>query len=136
MKGKIAKDKTQIRKKSEIVSFQCFMQAKGTGERQRSIKLDDTKFVVRTRYFPKEKSVGGGQIAMYKEFSKLMEKRFHYSKLTSRSDIDLGLGAGAVASVQDSFEAPSYLFTRLERLKNVDIFLGNQWTSFIYSRYC
>ena len=64
---------------------------------------------------------------MYKEFSKLMEKKFHYSKLTSRSDLDIGLGTSGVASVQDSFEAPSYLFTRLEKLKNVDIFLGNQW---------
>jgi len=127
VKGKIAKGKNQIRNKSELVSFQCFMQAKNSGHKQSKVKLNDTNFVVRTRFFPKTKSEGGVEIAMYKEFSKLMEKRFHYSRLTSRSDINIGLGISGVASDQNSLEAPSYLFTRLEKLKNVDIFLGNKW---------
>lgn len=127
VKGKIAKDKQQIRKKNELVSFQCFMQSKKAGNKQSKVRLNDTRFLVRTRFFKKIEAEGDAQISMYKEFSKLLENRFHYSKLTSRSDINLGLEIGNVFSDQGSLEEPSYLFTRLERLKNVDIFLGNKW---------
>ena len=123
VKGKIAKDKQQIRRKDETVSFQCFMQAKKSGNKKSNVKLNDTKFLVRTRYFQKNES--DSQVSMYKEFSKALENRFHYSKLTSRSDINIEIGNGPID--KSSFDDPSYLFTRLERLKNVDIFLDNKW---------
>jgi len=127
VKGKIAKDKQQIRKKNELVSFQCFMKAKKAGNRQSKVKINDTSFLVRTRYFPKIESESDAQISMYKEFSKLLENRFHYSKLTSRSDINIGLELGNEYGDQNILNEPSYLFARLEKLKNVDIFLGNKW---------
>lgn len=129
VKGKISKDKEQIRRKNELVSFQCFMQTEKSGKRnkKRRVKLNGTKFLVRTRYFPKIESKGDSQISMYKEFSKLLENRFHYSKLTSRSDINIEAEIGVSYGEDRILEDPSYLFTRLERLKNVDIFLGNKW---------
>lgn len=127
VKGKIAKDKQQIRKKNELVSFQCFMQAKKAGYKRSKVRLNNTNFLVGTRYIKKIESEGDAQISMYKEFSKLLENRFHYSKLTSRSDINVGLEIGNMYSDQDLLEDPSYLFARLEKLKNVDIFLGNKW---------
>lgn len=129
IKVKIAKDKQQIRKKSELVSFQCFMQTdkKRKKSRRNKVKLDNTKFLVRTRYFPKIESDGDSQISMYKEFSKVMENRFHYSKLKSRSDINVELNLAQSQDDAELLQAPSYLFTRLEKLKNVDIFLGNKW---------
>lgn len=129
IKGKIAKDKQQIRRKNELVSFQCFMQADKPGYRnkKRTVRLNDTKFIVRTRHFPVIESKGDSQISMYKEFSKILENRFHYSQLTSRSDIKIEIGVDSVPGDIKILEDPSYLFTRLERLKNVDIFLGNKW---------
>jgi len=127
VKGKIAKDKQQIRKKNELVSFQCFMQAKKAGNKQSRVKIDNTRFLVRTRYFPETENEGDAQISMYKEFSKLLESRFHYSKLTSRSDINIGIEIGNVQGDQSILDEQTYLFARLEKLKNVDIFLGNKW---------
>lgn len=129
IKGKIAKDKQQIRKKNELVSFQCFMQTdkKRKKSRRNKVKLDNTKFLVRTRYFPKIESEGDSQISMYKEFSKVLENRFHYSKLKSRSDINVELSLTQSQDDAELLQAPSYLFSRLEKLKNVDIFLGNKW---------
>lgn len=128
-KGKIAKDKQQIRKKNELVSFQCFMQTnnKRKKSRRNKVKLDNTKFLVRTRYFPKIENEGDSQISMYKEFSKVLENRFHYSKLKSRSDISIELNLTQSQGDTELLKAPSYLFTRLEKLKNVDIFLDNKW---------
>ena len=129
IKGKIAKDKQQIRKKNELVSFQCFMQTDKKRKKSRiyKVKLNNTKFLVRTRYFPKIENEGDSQISMYKEFSKVLENRFHYSKLKSRSDINVELNLAQSQDDTELLQTPSYLFTRLEKLKNVDIFLGNKW---------
>lgn len=129
IKEKIAKDKQHIRKKNELVSFQCFMQ--GSKSHKNTLKsktnLSNTDFLVITRYFPKIEHDGDAQISMYKEFSKLLENRFHYSKLTSRSDINIESDLNDNYSDKGLLEEPSYLFSRLERLKNMDIFLGNEW---------
>jgi hypothetical protein len=127
--SKIAKDKQQIRGKNELVSFQCFMQVKAhdSGNVENNLKLKDTSFLVRTRYFPLVEGKGESQISMYREFSKLLENRFHYSQLTSRSDINIATESGAVSDNTGLLEEPTYLFSRLEMLDNVDIFLGNNW---------
>ena len=128
-KSKIAKSKQQIRKKNELVSFQCFMQASAPNQqsKERKLSLEDTDFTVRTRYFPVIENVGESQISMYNEFSKVLEDRFHYSQLTSRSDVEIeGVGSDA-SDKQKYLEEPSYLFSRLDILRNVDIFLGNSW---------
>ena len=128
-KSKIAKNQQQLRKKNEIVSFQCFMQATTPGQQNQINKfsLKDTDFTVATRYFPIHENVGESQISMYNEFSKVLENRFHYSQLTSRSDVKIE-GVSSDASANEKYlEEPSYLFARLDILKNVDIFLGNSW---------
>ncbi|WP_455200552.1 hypothetical protein [Kaarinaea lacus] len=129
VKSKIAKSKQQIRKKNELVSFQCFMQASTSGRLNKTSKFNfkNTDFTVTTRYFPVIENYGESQIAMYNEFSKVLEDRFHYSQLSSRSDVKI---EGVSSDVQDNqkyLEEPTYLFSRLDILKNVDIFLGNSW---------
>jgi hypothetical protein len=129
VKSKIAKSKQQMRKKNELVSFQCFMQANKPSQREKvsEFKFDDTDFTVRTRYFPVVENKGELQISMYNEFSKTLDNRFHYSQLTSRSNVKIE-GMSSDASYNKQFlEQPSYLFSRLDILKNVDIFLGNDW---------
>ena len=129
VKGKIAKNKQQIRKKNEIVSFQCFMRATVPNQKTRISKFQfsNTNFTVTTQYFSGLEKNGENQISMYSEFSKALESRFHYSQLTSRSDVKIE-GVSTEASDNEQFlEQPNYLFTRLDILKNVDIFLGNSW---------
>lgn len=129
IKSKIAKAKQQIRKKNEIVSFQCFMQgAAASKNTKKTFTLDDTQFLVRTHFFELTPGKGESQIAMYDTFSKLMETRFHYSTLSSRTDIMVEKD-GMVTPVvtPTSLDRSTYLLARLEVLKNVDIFLGNNW---------
>jgi hypothetical protein len=127
--GKIAKDIQQRRKKNELVSFQCFMQENAPGDRSlaNTLTLKDTEFVVRTRYFPLIESKGESQISMYRELSRVLEDRFHYSQLTSRSDVNLKGDSGDGPAKGRGLEEPSFLLSRLETLENVDIFLGNSW---------
>ncbi|MGD8641715.1 MAG: hypothetical protein PVG89_13870 [Gammaproteobacteria bacterium] len=127
--NKIAKSKQQIREKNELVSFQCFMRETTPNQRNKTAKLSlkNTDFTVTTRYFPVMENYGESQISMYKEFSKVLEERFHYSQLTSQSDVEIE-GMSSDASDKEKYlEQPSYLFARLDILKNVDIFLGNSW---------
>lgn len=129
VKSKIAKSKQQIRRKNELVSFQCFMQSSNSnrGSKTSTFTLEDTDFTVVTRYFPVIENYGESQIAMYNEFSKVLESRFHYSQLSSRSDVKIEGVSSDAAHNENYLEQPSYLFSRLDILKNVDIFLGNSW---------
>ena len=129
VKNKIAKDKQQIRRKNELVSFQCFMQENEVAGRSKknNVKLKDTNFLVRTRFIPKVEGTGESQISMYKAFSKVLEDRFYYSQLTSRSDFIVKSESGEAPGGKRLLEEPTYLFSRLEVLKNADIFLGNNW---------
>ena len=105
------------------------MQASTPNQKNKKSKfsLEKTDFTVTTRYFPVIGNYGESQIAMYNEFSKVLEDRFHYSPLTSRSDVEIE-GVSSNASDKEKYlEEPSYLFSRLDILKNVDIFLGNSW---------
>ena len=129
VKSKIAKSKQQIRRKNELVSFQCFMQASTPNQLNKvsQFSLQATDFTVTTRYFQVIENYGESQIAMYNEISKVLEQRFHYSPLTSRSDVEIE-GVSSDASGKEKYLAePAYLFSRLDILKNVDIFLGNSW---------
>jgi hypothetical protein len=129
VKSKIAKSKQQLRKKNEIVSFQCFM--KSTGPIQKDsvsrFTLDNTYFTIRTRYFPATKTGGESQISMYNQLAKLLANSFHYSQLTSRSDVKIEGVTDEAPDVEKFLEQPDYLLARLDILKNVDIFLGNSW---------
>ena len=129
VKSKIAKSKQQIRKKNELVSFQCFMRVTTPDHKTKVSKfnIDDSEFTVTTRYFPVLENNSESQISMYNEFSKVLEDRFHYSQLTSRSDVKIEGVSSEAADNEKFLQQPTYLFTRLDILKNVDIFLGNNW---------
>ena len=129
VKSKIAKSKQQMRRKNELVSFQCFMQASMTNQKssRNTFSFKNTDFTVTTRYFPVIENYGESQISMYNELSKALEGRFHYSQLTSRSDVKIEGVSSDASDKQQYLEEPSYLFARLDILKNVDIFLGNSW---------
>ncbi len=118
---------TVLRPKNEVVSFQCFMQEESAESwvSDHQFNLDNTAFTATTRYFPKLSGAGEAQIGMYDELARLLEEDFFYSPLTSRSAMDLQ-GRGSQRNA-NSLNQPSYLLSRLEMLRNVDIFLGNNW---------
>ncbi len=127
--GKDGKENLQVRAKDALVSFQCFMQNEEPKSRtlEQSFKLKQTAFNLKTRYFPKLKGKGESQIAMYNDLAKLLEGSFHYSQFNSRSDIDLEDKQDGGGETAKKLADPNFLFSRLESLKNVDIFLGNDW---------
>jgi hypothetical protein len=127
--AKIAKGKQQIRDKTDLVSFQCFIQSERDDSyvAEHQFNFKSTPFTVRTRHFPKLEGKGESQIAMYNELAKLLEDSFHYSQFSSRSDMDIQGTREQLGRNSKTLEDPKYLFSRLEMLRNVDIFLDNNW---------
>jgi len=127
--SKIAKDKEEIRKTNEIVSFQCLMQQSKFNKKvsENSFKFDGTRFNIKTRNFHPKQSNSESQVATYRELSQLLESDFRYSRLTSRSDISVKDAAAEASDNRRILNGPSFLFSRLDILNNVDIFLGNEW---------
>ena len=127
--SKIAKDKEEIRKTNEIVSFQCLMQQSKFNKKvsQNSFKFDGTRFNIKTRNFHPKQSNSESQVTTYRELSQLLESDFRYSRLTSRSDISVKDAATEASDNRRILNGPSFLFSRLDILNNVDIFLGNEW---------
>ena len=119
----------RLRDKRELVSFQCLMQDdQGAGEvAEQAFDFRNTPFTARTRYFPRFDGRGEAQIAMYNELAKLLEDSFHYSQYSSRSDMDIAGARAELAPDARTLEDPKYLLSRLEMLRNVDIFLDNDW---------
>ncbi|VUD41736.1 hypothetical protein TDB9533_00550 [Thalassocella blandensis] len=136
-KSKIAKNK-RFRSKEEIVSFSCFMQGQKTASREDMLTLHQDKFKVRTYEFKPSSTLGESQIAMYKNFARVMDREFHYTQLSSRSDLALPVSSAEEAdsaapsntSTVDQkayLQNSAYMLARLELLNNIDIFLGNDW---------
>ncbi|WP_144394680.1 hypothetical protein [Pleionea sediminis] len=130
-KNKIAKSEQQLRDKNELVSFQCFMRRDDGKSKtsQTTIELADTQFKVNTRFFPITDDGRDPQILMYKQFSSSMENKFRYTQYNSQSNIKLkDADSESTAITENEFlQQPSYRLTRLEVLKDADIFLGNEW---------
>ncbi|NVJ61101.1 MAG: hypothetical protein HWE27_11970 [Gammaproteobacteria bacterium] len=128
-KSKIAKSEQQLRDKEEIVSFQCFVN-KANGKsttKKKNVVIQGTQFEVPTRYVTFMDSSEDSQIAMYKQVSRLMEDKFRYTQYNSQSELSVNRDPEATASENDFLAQPNYLMSRLEVLKNIDVFLGNEW---------
>ncbi len=139
-KSKIAKNK-RFREKSEIVSFQCFMEGEESIKRkEQTLELKANTFALRTYQFSSSANQGESQISMYKNFAKTLDNEFHYSQISSRSDIEIQQSPTSQegnesqtnlkepGKDQDAYlQSNQYLLARLEILNNIDIFLGNDW---------
>ena len=129
VKTKIAKSKQDLRKVNEVISFQCLIQDEKSRSKvaKKTFSIEENKFTVKTKYFKKLAGKGETEVALYNELSRLLESNFHYSRLSSRSEISTKSSSDEVEENKQLLNKPLYLLSRLEILKNVDIFLGNDW---------
>ncbi|MCB0309505.1 MAG: hypothetical protein KDD48_09050 [Bdellovibrionales bacterium] len=111
---------------TEFVSFHCFME---TAKDQYPTKthvvtLNGTDFVAKELRFPKYPGSATMQLSLYRNLSNLLSDGFHYDKFLSKSGVTLDFDSTErMASLSES----DFRLTRLELLKNTDIFLGHEW---------
>ena len=110
-----------------IVSFQCLMfdaAAEPAPPVERTASLDGEQFEVREARTKPLDSDGASQIRLYKQLAALMAPGFGYGRLTSNQAV----GAAPEESVMaDAFRQPTFFLTRLDLLRDADLFLGNDW---------
>ncbi len=114
----------------DLVSFQCFIAGEDSIEEfsEHEFELSSQKFIATEISVPQKeieelygKSI---QVRLYDPISKLLAPKFVYSQLLSNQAVVVG-SDGAVT--EEMFEHEDYALTRLELLRNSDIFLGNEW---------
>src|SRR5262249_26841100 len=98
-----------------IASFQCLIAGDGQPE-DRTATLDGETFPGREARTPK----GSDQIQMNKALAALFAEGFGYGHLTSNQALD---AAPAEATIAKNFSDPAYLMTKLELLRDADLFL-------------
>ena len=67
---------------------------------------------------------GGSQIRLYKQLAALMAPGFGYGRLTSNQAI---AATPEEAALAETFRQPAFWLTRLDLLRDADLFLGNDW---------
>jgi len=124
------KSEKKIRQPNEIISFQCFIE-KEKGKRldkTYSFQFSGVEFIAREIQFPKLSVRDKMQVFSYTNFSELLAKDFQYDAFVSKAGIEIAEDDSAKIA---ALSQPDYLMTRLELLRNADIFLGHEW---IYQR--
>jgi len=108
-----------------VVSFQCVMF--GGAEQapvEHTVALDGDALAVREVRMAPLGGDGASQIRLYKRLAELFAEGFGYGRLTSAESI----GAKAAdATMVAAFRDPSLLLTKLDLLRDADLFLGNEW---------
>jgi hypothetical protein len=110
-----------------IVSFQCLMfdpAAEPAPPVERSLALDGERLAVREVRMKPLVGDGGSQIRLYKQLAALMAPGFGYGRLTSNQAIG---AAPEEAALADAFRQPAFGLTKLDLLRDADLFLGNDW---------
>jgi len=110
-----------------IASFQCLMfdpAAEPAAPVERSLALDGERLAVREVRMKPLVGDGGSQIRLYKQLAALLAPGFGYGRLTSNQAVG---AAPEEAALADAFRQPAFLLTRLDLLRDADLFLGNDW---------
>jgi hypothetical protein len=114
-----------------IVSFQCLMFEPGAEPAapppapiERAVVLDGERFAVRDAHTRPLAGDDGSQIRLYKQLAALLAPGFGYGRLTSNQAIG---AAPEEAVLAESFRQPAFWLTKLDQLRDADLFLGNDW---------
>jgi hypothetical protein len=114
-----------------IVSFQCLMfdaaatpAATPTAPIERTLALDGERLAVREVRMRPLVGDGGSQVRLYKQLAALLAPGFGYGRLTSNQAIGATPEEAALA---EAFRQPAFWLTRLDLLRDADLFLGNDW---------
>jgi hypothetical protein len=126
----------------QIASFQCLMfdpaaepaapprvtdpigAGLGPAPINRTLTLDGERFAVREARTKPLVADGSGQIRLYKQLAALMAPGFGYGRLTSNQAVDAAPEEDALAN---AFRRPDFLLTKLDLLRDADLFIGNDW---------
>lgn len=110
-----------------VVSLQCLVVADGAGEAdpiERVAEIAGERLPVReVRLAPLDTS-GASQVRLYKRAAELFAAGFGYGRLTSNQATGATPEGAALAA---SFRDDQLLLTKLELLRDADLFLGNAW---------
>jgi hypothetical protein len=113
-----------------IVSFQCLMFGQGndTGETttpvERPLTLDGAELRAREARMRPLVGDGESQIRLYKQLAALLVEGFGYGRLTSNQAVGARPEEATMAA---SFGNARSLLTKLDLLRDADLFLGNEW---------
>ncbi len=111
----------------EVVSFQCVVENRASNSpsfSEQSTEIDGHSFAVRSLSLPVHDDNGRIEFRSYQDLARLFAKDFRYTPITSRAKIDPDLDEEAI---RGSLSDPGFLLSRLEFLRNADIFLGHRW---------
>jgi hypothetical protein len=114
-----------------IVSFQCLMfdpaaepAAPPAAPIERTLELDGERLAVRELRTRPLADDDGSQIRLYKQLAALMAPGFGYGRLTSNQAVG---AAPEEAALAETFRQPVFWLTKLDELRDADLFLGNDW---------
>jgi len=110
-----------------IVSFQCLMfdpAAELAAPVERTLVLDGERLAVREVRMKPLVGDGASQIRLYKQLAALMAPGFGYGRLTSNQAVGATPEEAALA---ETFRQPAFGLTKLDLLRDADLFLGNDW---------
>jgi hypothetical protein len=110
-----------------VISFQCLIVGEGaetTAPIERQATLEGEPFSVREMHLAPLAGDGGSQVRMYKAVAALLADGFGYGRLTSTQTIG---AAPEDATLAASFQDTRLLLSRLDLLRDADLFLGNAW---------
>jgi hypothetical protein len=110
-----------------IVSFQCLMfdpAAQPAAPVERALALEGERLAVREVRTKPLVGDGGSQIRLYKQLAALMAPGFGYGRLTSNQAVG---AAPEEAALAETFRQPTFWLTKLDLLRDADLFLGNDW---------
>jgi hypothetical protein len=110
-----------------IVSFQCLIfdpAAQPAPPTERPLMLDGERLAVREVRMKPIADGGSDQIRLYKQLAALMAPGFGYGRLTSNQAVG---AAPEEAALAEAFRQPAFWLTKLDLLRDADLFLGNDW---------
>jgi hypothetical protein len=110
-----------------VVSFQCLVvgdAAATPAPIERTMTFDGETFRVREARMTALSSDEGSQIRLYKDLAELLAEGFGYGRLTSQQAVGARPEEATMAA---SFKEPTLFLTKLDLLRDADLFLGNDW---------
>jgi hypothetical protein len=112
---------------AQVVSFQCLMfddAAQPGPPIARTLELSGEQLEVREARVRPLRTDGVSQIHLYKQLAALMAPGFGYGRLTSNQAVGAAPEEAALAA---AFQQGSFWLTKLDLLRDADLFLGNDW---------
>ncbi len=113
-----------------VVSFQCLMADPGLAPSDRvdvvthAVVVDGHAFEARELRVPRFGAEPRSQIRLAKQLARLIAPGFGYGQLASRQGVD---AVEATPAAAQQLSEPTYRLSRLQALRDADLFLGHEW---------